>query len=793
MNRVSAGVAAMLCLLLAIIPAGRLTPSHAKSLPAPPGGVQSQTSAFSLDGVSLELTTSFLTDATFAAPDPDSTIQVATAVQDEPRPRQLSITAVPFGVSPATESLPVAGGGQAEAYRAALRAYRGRQLGNPQEGPEMRLFGETVIGSTSVLDLPVRGEQVPVSITEWVVEAGERLWIVRASQVLERSAISRRSVTAPTSSLAGSVLTSHDLASPSTSLAPAQRSGPPVGVPPSTTSAASDLPFPPWWDGDCDVFKFLAWTGVPSFPLGAEYRGLKACGPRPSMDPARQAVVDFGVGYSQIEWQCPELSKRFLYLAYGIPPYPADGNEMVWNYDGDLLEKVWNGTVGRAPQPDDVLSYGAYSTYGHTSVVVASDVDATGNGTVHVIEQNSSADGYDTLEVSDWRVGSYPDVIGWLHHPGWSVAYYGDESLDEPCARASRGAPYLFESWSYDAPDPACPADNFSARFSRSLECPGGDYTFALGYDEGARLKIDGETVVDGWGAADQHYQTACLDPGRHQVTVEYYDRLGDAALTAFWWGPGFELARDERLTSSNWYAEYWGNPHLWWDPVVKINGDDGPLNHLWFGGTPADGVPADRFSSRFRRSVVLEAGRWRFDVAADDGVRFWIDDQLIVDEWQPQVAVFTPTVSVSAAAHALRVDHFENVGHAGVGLDWERISDSAEPAGWVTSPLTGTLVETCPITIEAEVDSVIDTVDRVEFHAFYDGAWHHLGDDDAQPYRYVWNCLPVADQPVRLMVHVWDEGGNEFVDLGTDVAFELDLPGRLHLPLLLGSDPNGF
>jgi glyoxylase-like metal-dependent hydrolase (beta-lactamase superfamily II) len=787
-GRLAAVGLALFCVVLATVPAEGRHRSSIMCVDLPPERKRPPTTVtLSLDGVTLELMTSFLSDLRFVTSDPDSAIQMATAVERAPCFRAFSITAVPYGASPPTESLPAAGPGREQAYRAALRAYREAQHGDPQVGVVMRLFGEDVIGSTSVVSLPVHGdERVPVAIAEWVIEAGGRLWVVRASREMERSALSRPSAVSPDLSFPYSVLSSHDLTRPSTSLAAARQYGPPSDAF-DVTAEALDLPSPAWWDGECNTVNFHAVTGAPAYPLGAEYRGVKACGPRPVADGGPWRWVSFGVGSPQIEWECPELSKRFLYLAYGIPPYLGNGNQVVENYDGDLLEKVWNCTVGRAPQPDDVLSYGATTTYGHTSVVVASDVNASGDGTISVIEQNSSPNGYSTLYVNDWCVASYTDVIGWLHHPDWSVEYFGDENLADRCASEARTGLYLFEAWGYDAPADGCPHDRFGARFSRSVDFPGGNYTFGLGYDEGARLQIDGETVVDGWSTSEQHYQTHHLGAGHHQVSVAYYDHFGDAALTAFWWGPGFELARESRC-SSRWYAEYWGNQTLWWDPIVKVNGGDGPLDQRWFGEAPAVGLPADHFSSRFRRTVSFDAGRWRFDLFADDGVRLWIDDLLVVDEWQDQVAVFTPTVSLAAGDHDLKIEHYENLGHAKIGLDWKHVSSAITPTGWVTSPLDGTLIRTCPMTIEAQVGDGIGAVDRVELYALYDDRWHHLGDDDASPYSWVWDCLFVDNQTIWLTVHVWDAAGNEFVDLGRRVVVTLDHrdPETFHLPLIL-------
>ncbi|TET53636.1 MAG: CHAP domain-containing protein, partial [Anaerolineales bacterium] len=97
-----------------------------------------------------------------------------------------------------------------------------------------------------------------------------------------------------------------------------------------------------------------------------------------------------------------------------------NGSQVVWNYSEDLLEKIGNGTTGIAPQPDDVLSYGSTSTWGHTSVVIASNVDANGNGSITIMEQNASATGSNTLPVYSWVVSpSWTNVSGWLHDPSF--------------------------------------------------------------------------------------------------------------------------------------------------------------------------------------------------------------------------------------------------------------------------------------------------------------------------------------------------------------------------------------
>jgi hypothetical protein len=182
------------------------------------------------------------------------------------------------------------------------------------------------------------------------------------------------------------------------------------------------LPAPAWWSGSCDSGNY-----ADAHALGASYRGVDVCGPRPSADGAPNRLVRFFAGaWGELEWQCVELSMRYLYLAYGVSPYAANGKDVVDNYaaaDGGGLVKVANGVPGSAPAPGDVISFGATvsSPLGHTGVVESANVDGSGNGSIRILSQNDTTDGWRTVSVSNWSVdgpaGGLGAVTGWLHKP----------------------------------------------------------------------------------------------------------------------------------------------------------------------------------------------------------------------------------------------------------------------------------------------------------------------------------------------------------------------------------------
>ena len=111
-------------------------------------------------------------------------------------------------------------------------------------------------------------------------------------------------------------------------------------------------------------------------------------------------------------------------------------------------------------------------------------------------------------------------------------------------------------------------------------------------------------------------------------------------------------------------------------------------LNRSWTG-QPAAIIPADHFTSRWLRYVNFPtAGRYRFTIRADDGVRFWVDDRLVVESWQPQSLTREVTVELSAGYHRLLLEHWDRDGAATLVLEWTSL-DNTTPTPTPTPPAT--------------------------------------------------------------------------------------------------------
>jgi hypothetical protein len=79
------------------------------------------------------------------------------------------------------------------------------------------------------------------------------------------------------------------------------------------------------------------------------------------------------------------------------------------------------------------------------------------------------------------------------------------------------------------------------------------------------------------------------------------------------------------------WNAAYWNYTTLAGTPALQRI--DFGLNHDWGSGSPPNIAP-DRFSGRWTRDIDFSTDVYRFTATSDDGIRVWVDNDLIINEW---------------------------------------------------------------------------------------------------------------------------------------------------------------
>lgn len=126
---------------------------------------------------------------------------------------------------------------------------------------------------------------------------------------------------------------------------------------------------------------------------------------------------------------------------------------------------------------------------------------------------------------------------------GWKGEYYNSRDFSGPMVLCRDEADVNF-TWNRGSPDPAVSRDNFTARFSRTLDLPAGDYTFHLAGDDGIRLIVDGQTLIDKWidQVVTEYTTQVHLEAGSHNIQVDYYESIS-GAIVKLWWDASVQPA----------------------------------------------------------------------------------------------------------------------------------------------------------------------------------------------------------------------------------------------------------
>jgi hypothetical protein len=110
----------------------------------------------------------------------------------------------------------------------------------------------------------------------------------------------------------------------------------------------------------------------------------------------------------------------------------------------------------------------------------------------------------------------------------WKGEYWGNTSMT--------GAPVLCRNdtsinfpWGSGSPDPTISADNFSARWTRTMQFAPGLYRFSMSHDDGARLYIDDVIKIDATGTCCVWDQIDIPLSGSHTIRMEMFENSGGA------------------------------------------------------------------------------------------------------------------------------------------------------------------------------------------------------------------------------------------------------------------------
>ncbi len=274
--------------------------------------------------------------------------------------------------------------------------------------------------------------------------------------------------------------------------------------------------------------------------------------------------------------------------------------------------------------------------------------------------------------------------------PAWRAVYWNNRDLSGQPA-FFRDETTLDHNWGFGSPDASVDSNNFSARWTRIIDLPAGRYRFSVTGDDGVRVYVNDQLFLNGWW--DHGVRTFTTDRdmpgGQHEVRVEFYERSGAAvvkfALDTISVAPPGSATPTPNPTSvpppgskppiaapesGTWKGEYFNNEDLSGAPVVVR--DDSAIDFDWDHGSPQAGViNDDHFSVRWSRNIYFQGSLWRFKTTTDDGVRLWVDGDLVIDQWRTmRNESFETKIWLDEGVHAVRMDYFDRTGNASALLE---------------------------------------------------------------------------------------------------------------------------
>jgi hypothetical protein len=349
-------------------------------------------------------------------------------------------------------------------------------------------------------------------------------------------------------------------------------------------------------------------------------------------------------------------------------------------------------------------------------------------------------------------------------------------------------------NWGAASPAPAVQADNFSVRWSGQVQAPvSGTYTFSTLSDDGVRLYVNGQPLVDNWtehGATTNSGTITLVGGQRYDIRMDFFDKVVDAVARLSWTYPGQNdqvipqwalypslpvnhppavnagpdrvvsmpsataslagLAQDDGLPSppgavtiqwtkisgredSDGGTVTFANPNAAAttatfgadgiyvlrlaisDGAVTVSDDvtvtvtpapvigngtglqgeyfndpnngqhfvtprstrvDAGVNFSWGTQAPTGAnVTADNFSVRWTGQVQATlTGNYTFTTTADDGVRLWVNNVLVIDNWVDQGATSRTSAAIALVAgtkYDIRMEYYEHGGDAVARLQW--------------------------------------------------------------------------------------------------------------------------
>jgi hypothetical protein len=264
--------------------------------------------------------------------------------------------------------------------------------------------------------------------------------------------------------------------------------------------------------------------------------------------------------------------------------------------------------------------------------------------------------------------------------------YY--DNMDLTKFKFAKVDPVINFEWGEGSPADAIDADSYSIRWTGKVEPRYSDtYTFYTNTDDGVRLWVNGVLLIDKWQSQSATEYSGKIDlvaGKKYEIKMEYYDHRRGASAKLMWSSlsqqkeiiPSSQLyPSDEPLPpqpENGLKAEYFGDKEL---GELRFGRMDDVIDFDWQRNYPVSDLQEGRFSVRWTGKIQSKyTEEYTIHALSDDGVRVWIDNILIIDNWKRQESKVETTGKFEfkeGKQYSIIIEYFNYGGPASMKLLW--------------------------------------------------------------------------------------------------------------------------
>ena len=189
--------------------------------------------------------------------------------------------------------------------------------------------------------------------------------------------------------------------------------------------------------------------------------------------------------------------------------------------------------------------------------------------------------------------------------------------------------------------------------------------------------------------------------------------------------------------------AQYWTTitaaaiSNISFSTPATLTRTDAVVNFDWSAAGPDPSIGQTNFTARWTGTVQPQYEEtYTFTTVANDGLRLWINGQLLIDDWNAHSGLATNSANINLRAQQLyniRLDFFQQVGTAGAQLRWSSLSTAPTivpqsqlypetnppPTVIMASPADGsTYTGLASVTVSASADAPLNPITEIDFYA---------------------------------------------------------------------------